>query len=256
MDDGRICRGQSGPTTPRRRWFEGSITAARGVFIGTWLGLLDRTSLYATNETVLPTHAHVPRRALQSSRDSSAGRRGSFERHFLGCRSVLVSSAGGGRDSRCAGATRPRRGPCVRVPPRSRFKVPTSILGREGSRARRPRPAGRMPTPIFQHATGRSLGGRSYTLMQHASTRIRFLKQLRPHLPNGAPVLVSVFARQQAIRYLRIVTRTANVLRAIRGRKRRSLATIWSPTSRTISPRTSSRPSWKPAGFDSPSFQA
>jgi hypothetical protein len=59
--------------------------------------------------------------------------------------------------------------------------------------------------------------------MQHASTRIRFLKQLRARVPHGAPLLVSVFARREAIRYLRIVVRTANVLRVIRGHQKAEL---------------------------------
>lgn len=203
-----------------RRWFEVSITAARGVFVGTWLGLLDRTALHATDELYY--------RRTRMYHDEPYNLSGffpwegqAFERFFQGCRSVLVTSAGGGREV----IALERRGLAVvafECHPEL-VRGANELLAREGLTARIAlAPRDECPSDI-PTCDGAVIGWTSYTLMQHASTRVRFLKQLRAHLPNGAPLLVSVFARREALRYLRIVRGTANVLRAIRGRKKAEL---------------------------------
>ena len=209
-----------------RRWFEASITAARGVFIGAWLGLLDRTALHATDELYY--------RRTRMYHDDHYNLSGffpwelqAFERHFAGCRSVLVSSAGAGREV----VALERRGLAVAAfecHPELVQKA-NELLGREGLTARvalAPRDECPADIPTCDAAI---IGWSSYTLMQHASTRIRFLKQLRRHVPNGAPLLVSVFARPEAIQYQRIVRGTANVLRMIRGRQKVELGDDLAP---------------------------
>ena len=219
MDDGKVPR-RVRAYDASRRWLDVSITAARGVFVGTWLGLLDRTALHATDELYY--------RRTRMYHDDHFNLSGFFpweaqavERHFGACRSVLVTSAGGGREvvalERCGLAVAAFE--CHR----ELVERANELLSREGLEARVAlAPRDECP-PDVPTCDGAIIGWSSYTLMQHASTRIRFLKQLRAHLPNGAPVLVSVFARQEAIRYLRIVTRTANVLRVVRGRQKAEL---------------------------------
>src|SRR5687767_16010810 len=51
IEDGRVPR-RVRAYDVSRRWFEGSITAARGVFVGAWLGLLDRTAVHALVEVL------------------------------------------------------------------------------------------------------------------------------------------------------------------------------------------------------------
>ena len=219
VDDGsvpRIVRAYDAS----RRWFEASLTVARGVFVGAWLGLLDRTALHATDELYY--------RRTRMYHDEQYNLSGffpwevqAFERHFQSCQSVLVTSAGGGREV----VALERRGLAVAA-----FEChpglaqrANELLRREGLTARvtlAPRDECPSDTPTCD---GAIIGWTSYTLMQHASTRVRFLKQLRAHLRGGAPLLVSVFARREALRYLRIVTATANVLRALRGRQKAEL---------------------------------
>ena len=219
MDDGRVpWRVRAYDTS--RRWFEGSIAIARGVFIGMWLGLLDRTALHAIDELYY--------RRTRMYHDDDFNLSGFFpweaqavDRHFGGCRSVLVTAAGGGREV----VTLERRGLSVAA-----FECNDELVQRANALLSRERLEARIALarrdecpPEVPTCDGAIIGWSSYTLMQHASTRIRFLKQLRARLPHGAPLLVSVFARGEAIRYLRIVARTANVLRVIRGRPKAEL---------------------------------
>jgi len=134
---------------------------------------------------------------------------------------VLVTSAGGGREV----IALERRGLAVVAfechPELARGA--NELLAREGLTARVAlAPRDECPSDI-PTCDGAVIGWTSYTLVQHASTRVRFLKQLRAHMPNGAPLLVSVFARREALRYLRIVRGTANVLRGLRGRQKAEL---------------------------------
>ena len=219
MDDGRVpWRVRAYDTS--RRWFEGSLAIARGVFIGMWLGLLDRTALHAIDELYY--------RRTRMYHDDDFNLSGFFpweaqavDRHFGGCRSVLVTAAGGGREV----VTLERRGLSVAAFECNDELVQraNALLSREGLEARIALARRDECPPEIPTCDGAIIGWSSYTLMQHASTRIRFLKQLRARLPHGAPLLVSVFARGEAIRYLRIVARTANVLRVIRGRPKAEL---------------------------------
>ena len=197
--------------------FERSLAAARAVFVGTWLGLLDRGALHATDELYY-------RRTL-SYRDTGYNLSGLFpweiaaiERHFQDCRSVLVTAAGGGREV----VALERRGLDVvafECNPELAGSA-NELLSREGLRSRvalAPRDECPVDIPMCD---GITIGWTSYTLMQHASTRIRFLKQLSTHVPYDAPVLLSIFPRRKTARYLRTVAGTANVFRMMLGRRR------------------------------------
>ena len=218
-DDGRVPR-RVRAYDAARRWFEGSVTAARGVFVGAWLGLLDRTALHALDELYY--------RRARIYHDDHFNLSGffpwetqAFERHFGGCRSVLVTSAGGGRE--VVALKRRAVGVAAFECNLELVQRANELLSREGLEARVARaPRDECPSDV-PTCDGAIIGWSSYTLMQHSSTRIRFLQQLRAHVTHGAPVLVSVFARGDAIRYLRIVVRTANVLRVIRGRQKAEL---------------------------------
>ena len=140
------------------------------------------------------------------------------DRHFHGCRSVLVSSAGGGREV----VALERRGlevfgfECHR----ELINAANDLLSRHGLKARvwlAPRdefPA-HMPT-----CDGAVVGWASYMLIQQRARRIEFLRQLRTHILAGGPLLISFFARSRDSRSLRITARIASMLRAVRGRPR------------------------------------
>ena len=207
--------------------FERSVMAARALFVGTWLGLLDREALHATDELYY-------RRALKYH-DAQYSLSGLFpweiaaiDRHFQGSRSVLVTAAGGGREV----VALERRGLDVVAFECNPELVQSAneLLSREGLRSRVAlAPRDECPDEIPM-CDGIIIGWTSYTLMQHRSTRVHFLRQLRSHVPHDAPVLLSFFAQRKTARYLRTVAATANVFRMLRGRQRAELGDDLVPT--------------------------
>ena len=197
--------------------FERSLMAARALFVGTWLGLLDRDALHATDELY-----YRRARTYYDARYNLSGlfpwETAAIHRHFQSCRSILVTAAGGGREV----VALERRGLDVvafECNPEL-AKSANELLSREGLRSRVAlAPRDECPDEIPM-CDGIVIGWTSYTLMQHRSTRVRFLRQLRAHVPPDAPVLLSFFAQRKTARYLRTVAATANVVRMIRGRPR------------------------------------
>jgi hypothetical protein len=209
-----------------RRGFDTSVAAARAVFIGTWLGLLDRQSLHAADELYY--------RRTRMYHDDQYNLSGLFpweqdvlERHFRGCRTLLVTAAGGGREV-IALERRSFRVFAFECHPEL-VAVANDLLAREGLKARvilAPRDQCPSDTPTCD---GVILGWSSYTLMQHRSVRVRFLQQLRARVPEGAPLLLSFFAREGTARQLRIMAKTANAFRVVRGRERAELGDDLAP---------------------------
>jgi hypothetical protein len=209
-----------------RRLFEVSLVAARAVFVGTWLGLLDRHALHAADELYY-------RRVRMYHNDSynlsglSAWEADALDRYFQGCRSVLVTSAGGGREV----VALERQGLEVfafECHPEL-VDIANDLLSREGLKARvAPAPRDQCPT-CMPLCDGIILGWGADMLMPERSLRIRFLQQLRAHIPAGGPLLLSFFARTQATRYMRLTATIANGLRMVRGRPRAEIGDDLAP---------------------------
>jgi hypothetical protein len=209
-----------------RRVFDASVAVARAVFVGTWLGLLDRRTLHTTDALYY--------RGARMYYDDQYNLSGFFpweasvlETHFQGCRRVVVSAAGGGREV----IALERRGfevfafECHQ----DLVSAANDLLSREGMQARVVlAPRDECP-PGVPNCDGVIVGWTSYTLMQHRSVRVRFLQQVRARTPVGAPVLLSFFARDGATRHLRVTAKTANALRVIRGRERVELGDDLAP---------------------------
>jgi hypothetical protein len=199
------------------RLFRVSGVAARAVFVGTWLGLLDRHALHAADEL----YYRRARRYHDESYNLSglyAWEAAALDRHFQSCRSLLLTSAGGGRE--VVGLE--RRGLEVfafECHPEL-VQLANEVLSREGLNARIAlAPRDECPTGMPM-CDGVIVGWGGYMLMQQRTRRIRFLQQLRAHVPAGGPLLVSFFARHRDTRYLRLTATIANGLRMVRGRER------------------------------------
>ena len=200
-----------------RRLFAISGATARAAFVGTWLGFLDRHALHAADELY---YRHT--RMYHSDRHNLSGlfdwEADAIDRHFQSCRSLLVTSAGGGREV----VALERRGLDVlafECHPEL-VQVANQLLSREGLKARialAPRDECPMRIPMCD---GVIVGWAGYMLMQQRTRRIRFLQQLRTHMPAGGPLLLSFFARHEDSRYLRLTAAIANGLRMVRGRPR------------------------------------
>jgi hypothetical protein len=200
-----------------RRWFDIAVAAARAFFTGTWLGALSRSSLHAIDELYY--------RRARIYHDGDYNLKGLFpweidalERHFHGRRSLLVTSAGGGREV----IALERKGFAIFACECNEelARVANEILAKENLKSRVSLvPRDDLPVNIAP-CDGAILGWSSYTLIQGRSARVRFLQRIRACLPPGAPILLSFFARERATLHLLITARTANLLRAIAGRDR------------------------------------
>ncbi len=200
-----------------QRLFQLTSASLRAAFVGFWLGLLDRRALQAADELYY-RRAQMYHREKYNLSGLFDWERSAVDRHFGGCRSLLVSSAGGGREVvalerlGCEVAAFECNATLV--------QAGNALLAREGL-ASRIAPAQRDMCPAYSRLfDGIVVGWGSYMLMQGRERRVTFLRQLRAHVPEGAPLLVSFFVRPGDTRYLRLVARLANQLRRIRRTER------------------------------------
>jgi SAM-dependent methyltransferase len=200
-----------------RRMFDLTVSAARAAFVGMWLGLLDRDTLHEADALY---YRRV--RMYHDERYNLSGLFGwevnAVDQHFSSCRSLLVASAGGGRE--VVGLE--RRGLEVfafECNPEL-VQAGNELLSREGLKTRiAPAARDECPTPLPK-CDGAIVGWSGYMLIQHRTRRIRFLRQLRAQLPAGGPLLLSFFVRSADSRNQRLTAAIANVLRRLRGRER------------------------------------
>lgn len=200
-----------------RHSFEATVVRARTVLVGIWLGLLDRRALHAIDERYYGgmSKYHDEAYNLSGLFDWEAN---ALDNHFHGCRAVLVTSAGGGRE---VVALR-RRGLDVfafECHP-DLLEVGNRLLSQEGLSTRielasRDECPSDVPT-----CDGAIVGWASYMMIQPRGLRIRFLQGLRTHLPAGAPLLLSFFARENDAPYLKLIATLANALRRVQGREK------------------------------------
>jgi hypothetical protein len=200
-----------------RRVFDAATAAARAVFVGTWLGLLDRRALQAADELYY-RRVRMYHNAGYNLSGLFAWEADAFDRYFQGCRSLLVTSAGGGREV----VALERRGLEVfafECHPEL-VQLANDLVSREGLKARIAlAPRDECPTDMPM-CDGVIVGWGSYMLMQPGACRIRFLQQLRAHIPVGGPLLLSFFVREKDTRHMRLAATIANSLRAVRGEPR------------------------------------
>jgi hypothetical protein len=197
--------------------FERSVVAARSVVVGVGLGLLDRQSLHAIDELYY--------NRLRMYHDEAYNLSGLFaweadvvDRHFERCRSVLLTAAGAGREV----VALERRGlevAAFECHPELVY-VGNQLLAHQGLNSRIVLAARDECPPDAPPCDSAMAGWASYMLIQPRAVRIRFLKQLRAHLPNGAPLLLSFFARDEDARHWRVAAAIANGFRRVRRRPR------------------------------------
>ena len=175
-----------------RGLFDRFVVAARAAFVGVWLGILDRHALHAADELYYSR--------TRMYHDDSYNLSGLFaweteavERHFRSCRSVLVTSAGGGREV----AALERRGLEVfGFECHSELaKAGNDLLSRHGLKARLSLGLRDAIPPGMPTCDGAVVGWASYMLIQQRACRIEFLQRLRTHIPAGGPLLISFFTR-------------------------------------------------------------
>ncbi len=133
--------------------------------------------------------------------------------HLAGCGSLLISSTGGGREV----AAFRRLGLAVDgfECNRELLEFSNDLLAKIGSQGNlRSAPRDGCPEISRQYG-GLVVGWGSYGLIHGSERRIAFLARLRGYVGEGAPILLSFFARSSKARYFKAIAATANRARRI-----------------------------------------
>ncbi len=183
-------------------------------FVGVWLGLLGRAGLHAVDDAVY--------RQRTRYRDDEYNLRGLLdweaevvERHFTGCRRLLLLGAGGGREAIALA----RMGHEVAGFECNRALVEAAnrLLAREGASgtasvawlARDAAPEG------SERFDGVIVGWSAYMLIFGREQRIGLLTALHARVAADGPLLISFFTRPADSPRLRSIARVANAIRRL-----------------------------------------
>lgn len=182
-------------------------------FVGFWLGVLRRDDLQDLDAQ------YYNRQGMY--RDDSYQRSGLFrwerealERHFAGCRNIVVTAAGSGREVLALS----QMGFTVdgfECNPRLAGYANTllSELGCASAVAVCDRD---VCPPLARKYDGAVVGWGSFMLIQGSHRRIRFLQDLRKVLKPGAPILVSFYALERGRGRLTAASKVGNAIRRLR----------------------------------------
>lgn len=189
--------------------------ASSAIYQGAWLGSLDAeqitdiTLIYYTEKAV---HWNADQWASTGLKPWEAG---VVENRFKDCRSVLVGSAGGGREVLALA----ERGFDVFA-----FECSPSMV--ETARARML--TGNATAKIVQAAPdevpqlgtfdGAIVGWGGYMHIVGSQKRITFLRGFRSQVRDGSPLLVSFLTRQDESRMLSTIAKVGSAIRRLRGK--------------------------------------
>ncbi len=191
------------------------VTAGiRSVHEGLWLGVLDHHHLQAITD-----QQYERWRNYGSTDYNLAGlmpwEESALDRFFVGCRSLLVGAAGGGREVLALA----RRGYQVtafdcsgHLLDRCRQLVADKGLAISTAQS----PPGRVPDGVGQH-DGAIVGWGGYMHIPGRTARVEFLGEVRSHLVPAGPLLLSFFSSRQRSRSDGWVAGVAGLIRRLRG---------------------------------------
>jgi 2-polyprenyl-3-methyl-5-hydroxy-6-metoxy-1,4-benzoquinol methylase len=194
-----------------------ALFGMHAVHQGLWLGLLEGTELQAVT-----AHYYAASRQYTGAAHNTSGLLGwetaLVERHFAGCRTVLVGAAGGGREV----VALARRGIAVDAFECSPVLLATAerVLREEGLTARvRLAPPDTLPDGLGTY-DGVILGWGAYTHVAGRQARVRLLRDLAGHLRSGGPLLFSFQTRTSHAAAQRTFRWVYGVARAVRAARR------------------------------------
>jgi hypothetical protein len=195
-------------------------------FNGLWLGAMDRDTLDLIDEIYYEGKSQYVDEAynLTGLRDWEAEM---IEAHFPDSGRVLVTGAGGGREVL---ALLERGFDAVGYEPNEQLVTAGAAFLEQRGHDDRLHVVDR---DVFPEETGRCdavvVGWGSYMLIPGRSRRVAFLRGARRCLPEGAPILLSFFARPPEARSFVTISLVANVVRRLRGLPRVDLGDALSP---------------------------
>ncbi len=196
------------------RRFKQTMNGLRAVHQGVWLGLLDSDALAAANAAAYER--------WEQFRDDDYNRSGlaewerdAVERHFRSGSSVLVPSAGAGReligledlDFRATGFD----------PSPALVRIGQRLLPQqESNSALSVSPPDRVPADFNGPFDAILFGWGGYIHIQNRATRVAFLSDLRTLVDAGAPMIISFFLRSPDDRTFTASRKIATTIRKVR----------------------------------------
>ena len=195
------------------RWQQRLVTHLNAVFNGLWLGAMDREALDLVDELYYGGKPNYVDEAYNSSglKDWEAAM---IDEHFPERGRIVVTGAGAGREVL---ALREQGFDAVGYEPNEQLaRAGAAFLdGRGHSDALRTVGRDRFPAEAGR-CEGVIVGWSSYMLIPGRDRRIDFLRGARSRLDEGAPILLSFFARAPEARSFTTIARVANVVRRAR----------------------------------------
>lgn len=192
------------------------VKGLTAIYQGIWLGVLNRSALQEIASTY---YAH--KEAYQSDSYNMRGlwdwEANAIDQYFVGCQSVLLGAAGGGRE--IVGLA--RRGLKVAA-----FECQPSLVAYSQqllqSQAIQAQVMLAQPDQVPESSAiydGLILGWGAYIHITGRDNRIQFLTQFRQHVKTGGPLLLSFWVRPRDGKQMRWTFKVARFLRRIRGSK-------------------------------------
>jgi hypothetical protein len=189
----------------------------KAIFKGFWLGILSRSELQTIDRIYYEQTSDYCDESYNKS-GFFVWERKAFMKFFQSCQTMLVAAIGGGRETIALN----RLGfdvdgfECNR----QLFDFAEKLFEQEnveGEFHLTPRDAVWHFGKIYD---GAIIGWAAYMLIQGRARRIDFLKKMRAQMSDGAPLLVSFYARRSNDIYFKRVYATANFFRALLGREK------------------------------------
>ncbi|MGH8930824.1 MAG: SAM-dependent methyltransferase [Egibacteraceae bacterium] len=195
-------------------WLERFFRIVKACFDGVWLGVLSRERLHAIDAL----YYHREKRYADEEYNRGGlwpWEQAALDRFFVGCTRVVVTGAGGGREVL---ALRKLGYDAIGFECNPQLAaIGDRLLASEGQPGRlSPAPRDAWPGTAGP-CDGVIVGWGSYMLIQGRAHRVEYLQGARACLPEGAPILVSFFARGGTPISLRIVAVVGSALRKVRG---------------------------------------
>jgi hypothetical protein len=210
-----------------RGWLNLGLAAARSVWVGLWLGLLPRRQVWSLGDHYYRSEPRYRDRAHNLGGLVDWERR-AVERHFAGCRRLLVTAAGGGRE--VLALTGMGFEVVAEECNQALVEIANGLLEEAGRSA-----SVRQSSPDALVATGGApmdgviVGWGAYTHIQGRSSRVAYLRQLRRVVREGAPILLSFFERPERAPMMRLVRSTAGIVRTVVGGRPAELGDVLDP---------------------------
>lgn len=196
-----------------RRWLTRFLKVPEAAHVGFWLGTFDRAHLQELTEL---HYASADKRYYRPAYNLSGlepWEAAALDAHFGDCQSVLVGSAGGGREV-LAVSRRCSKVDAFECSPHLVEQCKTFLRAKDVTARIFAAAPDEVPDGLGTY-DGAILGWTAYFHIVGRWRRVRMLEQLRRHLRDGGPLLLSFHTRTNSV-YDRLSDRIAALVRRVR----------------------------------------